>query len=252
MIAVLDSGIGGLAIFHGLTRSLPQENFYYLADHRLAPYGPKPANQISDRVFHLVKHLVRLGANSVVVACNTATVATPIDKLRLRFPQINFVGVEPPIKPIVSVSLSKSAVLFATSATCLSHPLKTLLTSHAPNHKITLIPKPEWVSLVEEGLPQPATSLSLANTIADLDNSIDTIALGCTHFTFLLPSLAALTNLRLVDSTQAVINQTVKSHSLQTPTQSRRRFASTSPKFIPPSFLRDLLSPECSVEYIDL
>ena len=46
-IGFLDSGVGGLTVVRELLRQLPHEDVVYLGDSARAPYGPRPADQIS-------------------------------------------------------------------------------------------------------------------------------------------------------------------------------------------------------------
>ena len=75
LIGVFDSGIGGLSVLKALRAELPGERFVYVADSGHAPYGERDAAHVTGRARALTHHLVGLGAQALVVACNTATAA---------------------------------------------------------------------------------------------------------------------------------------------------------------------------------
>ena len=78
-VLVFDSGVGGLTILEALRARLPAENYVYACDNAAFPYGPKPADELTDRVHAVLDALLaHYAPKLVVVACNTAsTVALP-------------------------------------------------------------------------------------------------------------------------------------------------------------------------------
>jgi glutamate racemase len=95
-IGVFDSGVGGLSVLKVLREQLPKERFIYVADSGFAPYGDRPPAFIKERVFSIAKFLIDRDVNSIVVACNTATV-TAITALRATY-SIPIIGLEPAIR----------------------------------------------------------------------------------------------------------------------------------------------------------
>ena len=118
-IGVFDSGIGGLSVADAVCGLLPTESLLYVADNAYAPYGPRPASEILDRSRKITRALIAAGAKMIVVACNTAT-SIAIDTLRLEFPEMSFVGLEPAVKPAAS---SRKVGVLATYATLNSPPV---------------------------------------------------------------------------------------------------------------------------------
>ena len=72
-IGFLDSGVGGLTVVRELKRQLPHESIVYIGDSARAPYGPRPAEQIREYTWQLVKFLLTKDVKMIVIACNTAT-----------------------------------------------------------------------------------------------------------------------------------------------------------------------------------
>ena len=97
-IGVFDSGVGGLSVLRAIRRVLPGESAIYFGDQIHIPYGPRPMEQIRRYSETITKFLLRQQAKIIVVACNTASAAALKD-LRAHFPEIQFVGMEPAVKP---------------------------------------------------------------------------------------------------------------------------------------------------------
>ena len=140
-IGVFDSGVGGLSVLRAVHRSLPETPMVYVGDASHAPYGERSAVEVVERCERIVRHLVACGSQLIVVACNTAT-ALAIDHLRQRWPQLNFVGVEPGVRPAAALSQARRIGVLGTPATAASARLRTLIEQHAAGVqvKVQLLP----------------------------------------------------------------------------------------------------------------
>ena len=93
-IIFIDSGIGGLPYLEQTRKTLPKENYIYVADTTAFPYGEKSQEDLKKIVVERVSILIeRFLPKTLVVACNTASVVA-LSTLRSHF-DIPFVGVEP-------------------------------------------------------------------------------------------------------------------------------------------------------------
>lgn len=72
-IGFLDSGVGGLTVVREFMRQLPHERVIFVGDQARAPYGPRPADQIRDYTWEMVRFLLTQNVKMIVLACNTAT-----------------------------------------------------------------------------------------------------------------------------------------------------------------------------------
>jgi len=191
MIALFDSGIGGLSVWREIRRLLPQVDILYFGDQAYAPYGQLTPEQIQARSFKIVNFLISQDVDFIVIACNTATVNSTINTLRSAFPQITFVGVEPPIKPVALATKTGQAAILATPATCASARLQELVNLYAQNINLHLISATSWASLVESGDLSSSKALEQVALYLKplLDLNVDTAGLGCTHYPFLRPLL---------------------------------------------------------------
>ena len=124
-IGIFDSGVGGLSIAASIRSDFPNESIVYVADALHAPYGNKDETFIVDRSRYIVNRLLSFKVKAVVVACNTATVSA-IRRLRDEF-DIPFIGVEPGVKPAVSLSRRGVVGVLATEQTIASDSFKRLV-----------------------------------------------------------------------------------------------------------------------------
>lgn len=213
MIGVFDSGLGGLSVLAAIARTLPRAELCYLADTAHVPYGSKPEAFIQGRVLAIGRHLADQGCQALVVACNTATAAA-VHALRHQHPTLPIVGVEPGVKPAAASSRSRRIAVLATESTARSERLSHLIRDHAAGVDVHVEACPGWATRVETlALDGPALEVEIAAKISPLlARGVDRFVLGCTHYSFLAPTLEALINGRaeLVDVADAVARQVMR------------------------------------------
>lgn len=115
-IGFFDSGLGGLSVLREAVRLMPQEDYIYFGDSRNAPYGTKTLEQIRRLSLTHAEMLYRSGIKALVVACNTATSAA-ISILREVYTDIPVIGIEPALKPAVSIGEHPRVIVMATPLT---------------------------------------------------------------------------------------------------------------------------------------
>lgn len=208
-IGVFDSGVGGLSVLREIRHLLPAESLLYVADSGFVPYGEKPPEFIIERSRRIAGFLLAQGAKSLVVACNTATVAAVAD-LRERF-TVPIIGMEPAVKPATQATRSGVVGVLATTGTLRSARFAALLDRFAGSVQVITQPCPGLVECVERGEidSEPLARLLRGYTQPLLDAGCDTIILGCTHYPFLKPLLQQLlpAQIQLVDTGAAVARQ---------------------------------------------
>lgn len=206
MLGILDSGVGGLTVLREIQKLLPHESIHYVGDSAWCPYGSKPAREIQERVFALTDFLISQGAELIVIACNSATIAA-VEALRAAYP-LPFVGMEPGIKPAAATSKTGVIGVLATEASLAGEKFHNLVTTHASRLRILTQPCPQFVTLVENGiLDGPEVISAIAEyTTPMLGEGADTIILGCTHYPFLKTALRREipARVQLIDTGQAV------------------------------------------------
>ena len=207
-IGVFDTGIGGLSVLAALQRRLPAARITYLADSRHTPWGDRPGHWVQARSLQLAGHLIDQGAGLILVACNTATTQA-IAALRDRWPGTPFVGVEPGIKPAVSLSRTGHVAVMATTGTLKSDRLQRLVTEHAGEATVLRLACPGLAEAIERAALTVDADLSRQlDQIADRLRAaqVDTVVLGCTHYPLVADALKQRLGdaVQLVDTAQAV------------------------------------------------
>lgn len=205
-IGFFDSGLGGLSVWKEVNKLLPFENTIYLADSINAPYGIKSKEEITRLSKKNIEFLINQGCKLIVVACNTATTSS-IKYLRDHF-DIPIIGIEPAIKPAAMKSLTKRVAVFATEGTLVSDLFLQTSNTYAKD-VITISQKGTGiVELIEAGkLHSPKMKLLLKKYITPMiDQEIDYLVLGCTHYPFLIVQLKEIlpSYVEILDSGEAI------------------------------------------------
>ena len=208
-IGVFDSGVGGLSVFREIRRLLPSEDLLYVADSGYVPYGEKSPEVIRQRSRHIAEFLIARGARSLVLACNTATVAA-VNDLRGIF-DMPIVGMEPAVKPAARATRNGKVGVLATTGTLQSATFAALLDRFARDVQVLAQPCPGLVECVERGdLDGPEVTMLLRQYVQPLlAAGCDTLILGCTHYPFLKPLLGPMLppDVQVVDTGEAVARQ---------------------------------------------
>lgn len=214
-IGVFDSGVGGLSVLRHIRALLPQEHLIYFADTAFAPYGDKPESFVTERALAIAQFLIQRGIKALVVACNTATIAS-IKALRARYPDLPIVGVEPGLKPAAALTNSGKVGVLATNRTLAGEKFLLLRQQigQASNTEFLLQGCAGLADQIELGeLGSPATVALLERYVQPLlDQGADTLVLGCTHYPFVQQAIEDIarragTPVALVDTGAAVARQ---------------------------------------------
>ena len=207
---MFDSGVGGLSVLRAVRARLPAVPIDYVGDAAHAPYGGRSLEAVQARSERIAAHLIDAGAALLVVACNTATVLA-IGRLRQRWPDLPFVGVEPGVRPGVLRSRSGRIGVMATEATVRSVRLQQLIERHAAERHVHLQPCPGLADAIERGpLDGPALRATLKPHCDALRAArVDTVVLGCTHYAFVAGLIGELLgpDVQLVDTADAVADR---------------------------------------------
>lgn len=209
-IGLIDSGIGGFSILNAFL-ALPKPSdihFLYIADSGHLPYGLKSDTYIHDRMEKLTHYLISQEIDALVIACNTAT-AVSAARLRLKYPDLPIIAIEPAVKPAVIASKTGHIAVAATQSTLQSSRLQYLIDRYGQNTTIHKIIGSSWVELVEDQKITPSTNIAtLKETLAIFQQyPIDQLVLGCTHFPFLIPALGAILppSVAIIDPAQSIV-----------------------------------------------
>jgi glutamate racemase len=205
-IGFFDSGLGGLSIWMECDKLLPEISTVYLADNNNAPYGIKSEKEIIDLSIKNTEVLLNEGCDIIVVACNTATTAA-ISHLRKTY-DIPFVGIEPAIKPAALNSKNNRVGVLATEGTLVSSLFKSTSQKFTKGVHVINLHGTGLVELIEDGKMNSLEMMTLLNELLDpfIEEAIDYLVLGCTHYPFLRPQIQEILpdSITIIDSGEAV------------------------------------------------
>ena len=181
-IGVFDSGRGGTTVLDAVKKRLPDMEYKYNADTKNCPYGEKPVDVLYEIVSKNVEYLRDWGASIIIVACNTATVKC-IDKLRMDYPDLVFVGVEPAVK-IALQSGAKRILVLATPNTINSERVHLLANQNKKDDQVVdFLACPGLAETIEKYYDNDLEMVEKTlNNLLTKDDSYEVVVLGCTHY----------------------------------------------------------------------
>lgn len=189
-IGFMDSGLGGLSVLKEALRILPNEDFIYFGDSANAPYGEKSTDEIKRLTFSASERLMERGIKGLVIACNTATAAA-VRELRLTYPHMPIVGIEPAVKPAYEMSRGGRIIVMATPMAIRQEKFRALISRYEKLADIVTVPCGGLMEFVEKGeLDGAVLDEYFRNHLSPiLTDNTETVVLGCTHYPFLRPHL---------------------------------------------------------------
>jgi len=212
-IGIFDSGIGGLSVMRHIRAMLPAHPLIYLADQVHVPYGTRSLEEVRAFSFEITRFLIGKGARIIVVACNTASAAA-LHSLREQFPDVPFVGMEPAVKPAASQTHSGVVGVLATPATFQGELFASVVERFAQGVKILKSTCPGLVEEIEKGRAGGIKARRILKEAIQpmLEQQVDTIVLGCTHYPFALDTISEITgpDVEVIDPSPAVARQAVR------------------------------------------
>lgn len=185
-IGFLDSGLGGLSVVKEVNKILPRENIEYFADNQRQPYGEKSQSELVKFTLEIISFFLKKKIKICVIACNTATAAS-LKKAREYF-SIPIIGViQPAVQDAIKKTSNKRIGVIATEFTTKNGAYPKDINRIAPGIKVFSNFCPEFVSIVEAGKFTATKTYKVAREYLKplKDAQIDTLILGCTHYSFL-------------------------------------------------------------------
>lgn len=212
-IGVFDSGIGGLMFAKELKRLLPNESLIYFGDTEHLPYGEKSKEEITQFSLNITKFLKENNCKAILVACNSATANSLKEVKDFVGKDIPVIDVISPIAEKVSFELREKIGVIATKTTVQSAAYKKAIRKRNKHINVIEVATPLLVPVIEEGYTNSTISKAVLETYFSNKKleGIDTIILGCTHYTFLEKEINQLLEgkVDIVNSPLIVINQVI-------------------------------------------
>lgn len=202
-LGVFDSGLGGLTVVRQLQQVFPTLPIVYYGDTARVPYGTKSPKTVTHFSRQIIDFLVAQGVQAIVVACNTAS-ANAVPVLRKAYDIPIHSVIEPGALAAVRSSKTKRIGVIGTVSTIrASMYVKAIKALDAEAVAIGK-PCPLFVPLVEEGMERHMVTEIIATEYLQplLEEDIDTLILGCTHYPLLSETLKEILpeEITLIDS----------------------------------------------------
>jgi glutamate racemase len=229
-IGLFDSGVGGLTVLRKLeaaVNQLPWANHYkfiYLGDTARCPYGNRKPKEIQVFAGQISDWLVSLGANAIVMACNTsAALAHEQTVSRATVPVYDLIT--PTADYIAKLGIN-TAVL-ATASTVRSQAFSKAIAKRNSSLNTIEVACPDLVPLIEQGLIHHQTTRDvLKNYLQALSGKdIQGLVFGCTHYPFLQDLIKELLppDIQLIDPAEQLVSSLAAGNFATTATASCTR-----------------------------
>lgn len=214
-IGLFDSGVGGLTVLREMYRQMPTESLLYFADSARLPYGTRSPEEILQFVREILNWMCGQDVKMIIMACNTSS-ALALETVRKEYDI-----------PILGVILSgaKAAVkqgkrigVISTPATAKSHAYRQAIQEINPETEVWEIPCPEFVHLIEQNQLYTDYTHQVAQQYLKplLENNIDTLIYGCTHYRHLEKTICSLlpASVKVIDPAKHIVVAAKKELSL--------------------------------------
>lgn len=215
MIGIFDSGLGGLTVVKSILKKIPNAQILYFGDTARVPYGTKSKRAVLKYSFQNTDFLIKKGAKTVIIACNTSSaIAASFIKRKINISV--FEMVEPAVEEAIKFTKKGKIGVIATPRTIRSGAYQKKVNKLSKN-KIKTYPKecPLLVPLIEEGLLEgEIVDLILKKYLSSLKKKdIDVLILGCTHYPLIKKSISKIIgkNVKIIDSADTVASEVAKS-----------------------------------------
>jgi len=197
-------------VLRAIHEQMPEMSVIYFGDQGHVPYGSRSMEQIQNFSEAITHFLLEQGAKIIVVACNTASAAA-LKYLREKFPDVQFVGMEPAVKPAAEHTQTGKVGVLATPATFQGALYASVVERFANGVELFQNTCNGLVQQIEQGnLEGEETRKILEEALLPmLEKNIDTVVLGCTHYPFVIPLIQRIVgnNIRVIDPAPAVARQ---------------------------------------------
>jgi glutamate racemase len=187
-IGVMDSGVGGLTVAREIMRQLPNERIIYLGDTARCPYGPRSSKEVKKFTWEMTSFLLKKEIKMLVIACNTATAAV-LEEIQkeLSIPVLGVIN--PGARAAIKKTKNYRVGIIGTEGTVKSGAYERALNSLNSRLFVKSHACPKFVPLVESGEYSGVVAQKIVEESLKplLDQNLDTLILGCTHYPLLEP-----------------------------------------------------------------
>lgn len=190
-IGVFDSGLGGLTVVRELKKLLPCEDIVYFGDTGRVPYGTRSRDTILRYAQQDMRFLLSKNVKMIIAACGTVSSILG-DGVDVSVP---FTGVvKPAAAAAVKATKNGKIGITGTQATISSKSYVKEIGALAPDAQLFEKACSLFVPVVENGfvgIDDPLPEIVVRRYLEPMmENGIDTLILGCTHFPILAPIIS--------------------------------------------------------------
>lgn len=208
-LGVFDSGLGGLTVVRQIQRVFPHLPIIYYGDTARVPYGTKSPKTVTHFSRQIIDFLIAQNVQAIMVACNTAS-ATAVPELVGEYSIPVYGVVNPGAAAAAEATQSGRIGVIGTNSTIRSSVYKTALNRIDPDFQVRVQACPLFVPIVEAGWENHQVAKITAREYLEplIEQDIDTLILGCTHYPLLMKTLKKVLpdHITIIDSGVAAAN----------------------------------------------
>lgn len=189
-IGIFDSGVGGLTVVKEVVKVMPNENIVYFGDTARVPYGSKSKETIYKFSCRIIRFLKEQNVKAIIIACNTVS-SNCYEELKQQFPDIPIIEVlYSGVKSSIATTKNNKIGVIGTEGTIRSNKYEEEIKKIIPHAEVFSKACPLFVPLAEEGFTDNQVTIDIAKIyLEELNNKIDCLILGCTHYPLLKDSI---------------------------------------------------------------
>lgn len=194
-IGIFDSGLGGLTTVKELSKLLPNEDIIYFGDTGRVPYGTRSEDTIIKYVRQDMNFLKANDVKMIIAACGTAS-SVALKHLTDEF-DVPVIGVLEPACKAAALSTKNNKIgVLATPGTINSGAYGKGIRNLDKSIIVYEKACPMFVPLVENGYINSEPTRIIAREYLEpmMEDEVDTIILGCTHYPLLTGVINEITN----------------------------------------------------------
>ncbi len=255
-LGIFDSGLGGLTVVRQIQKVFPRLPIIYYGDTARVPYGTKSPKTVTHFSRQIIDFLIAQDVQAIVVACNTASAAA-VPTLKDEYDVPIYGVVEPGAQAASTATRSGTIGVIGTNSTIRTNVYTKAIQGRDQSLRVFGKACPLFVPLVEEGWEDHNVTRQIAVEYLQpvLDQNIDTLILGCTHYPLLKNTLQKILpdDISIIDSGVAAANELngkIEVHSAVTPVH--KYFVSDTPERFAELAARFLGKPMQQVYHFDV
>ena len=223
-IAVVDSGVGGLACLQAIRDAMPNEDIIYFGDTANMPYGTKSKEEIISLAGDFGDFLKAHGVKMIIMACGTLS-STTVPFFYRNYPEILIQDIIGPSVAAVSRACKDGdrVGVIATPRSIESGSYKTAFESLRKKLVVSYRGCPDLSVYIEKGITDgPEMEELLRSYLDDMvrKDGIETLLLGCTHYPLVSECIGRLyPGLRIIGPAEALAKNAsilLRVHDLET------------------------------------